>query len=99
MTARLAVRVHPGARRAGLLGWMADGALKLAVIEAPEGGRANRAVVALLAAVLGVPSGRLKVKGGSAGRSKWIEVEGLERDELLRRIGQALEHRRGRDGG
>lgn len=99
MTARLAVRVHPGARRAGLLGWMADGALKLAVIEPPEGGRANRAVVALLADVLEVPTGQLKVKGGSAGRSKWIEVEGLDGDELHRRIEQALENRRERDAG
>jgi uncharacterized protein YggU (UPF0235/DUF167 family) len=99
VTSRLAVRVHPGARRAGLLGWMGDGALKLAVVEPPEGGRANRAVLALLADALGVPAGRLKVKGGSGGRSKWVEVEGLDRAEMLSRIERTLEQGRERDAG
>lgn len=99
MTARLAVRVHPGARRAGLLGWMADGALKLAVTEPPEGGRANRALIALLAGALGVPAARVTVKAGAGGRSKWIEVEGLDRAELTARIEEALSKRRERDAG
>ena len=38
--ARLAVRVHPGARRARI-GRRADGTLQLEVTEAPEGGRAH----------------------------------------------------------
>ena len=44
MSVRLRVRVHPGARRPGLVGRLADGSVKLAVAEPPEGGRANRAV-------------------------------------------------------
>ncbi len=44
MPVRLQVRVHPGAQRPGLVGRLADGSLKVAVAEAPEGGRANRAV-------------------------------------------------------
>jgi hypothetical protein len=99
VTSRLAVRVHAGARKGGLVGWMADGALKLAVPEPPEGGRANRAVLALLARSLGLEPGRLEIKGGAGSRSKWIEVEGLERAEMLRRLERALAERSVTDAG
>jgi hypothetical protein len=88
--ARLAVRVHPGARRAGLLGRMADGALKVAVTAAPEGGRANEAVVALLADALGVPRRAVAVARGQASRTKTVTVDGLDEAEARRRVDAAL---------
>ena len=104
MTARLRVRVHPGARRPGLAGRLADGSVKVAVAEAPEGGRANRAVEAALAAALGLARSRVRVVGGAAARLKQVEIEGLDGPETERRITAALAgpaggRRRERDDG
>ncbi len=84
------VRVHPGARHQGLLGWRKDGALKVAVSSPPEGGRANRAVAELLAARLGVRARQVRVVRGATSRTKRIEVEGLDEDETRRRLEDAM---------
>lgn len=98
MKARLAVRVQPGAHRAGLVGWMADGSLRLAVSAPPEGGRANAAVEELLGAALGLPRRQVTVVRGHRTRAKLIEVQGLDEAEARRRLERALEERRKRDG-
>ena len=56
------------------------------VTAAPEDGKANDAVVALLAERLGVPRRAVRVAGGASSRVKWIEVDGLEEAELWRRL-------------
>jgi len=95
---RLRVRVHPGARRPGLVGRLEDGSLKVAVAEAPEGGRANRAVETLVAGALSLGRGQVKVVGGAAARLKQIEIEGLDAAEVERRIVEALSEARGTHG-
>lgn len=97
MSSRLAVHVHPGARRPGIAGWREDGALRLAVTAPPEGGRANEAVVDLLADTLDVPRRCVTVARGAASRAKSIEIEGLDEAEVRRRVDAAL-HAKGRDG-
>lgn len=90
MTVRLAVRVQPGARREALVGWLEDGTLKLAVAAPPEGGRANRAVEALLAGALGLKGRQVRVTRGLSARAKTVEIEGLEPDEVQRRLAARL---------
>lgn len=73
------VKAQPRARRPGLQGVVAtaDGPrIKVAVNEAPEDGRANRALCALLAGVLGVPPSRLSVIAGATAREKTMLAEG-----------------------
>lgn len=94
----LTVHVHPGARREALRGWRADGALRLDVGAPPERGRANDAVTALLAGVLGVPRGRVAVVRGHGSRTKVVEVTGLDADDLKRRIETALAAREADNG-
>jgi uncharacterized protein YggU (UPF0235/DUF167 family) len=53
----------------------------------PERGRANEALVELLARALGVPRSRVSVVGGQTGRRKIVDVEGLDRDEIERLLG------------
>jgi len=60
--------------------------IRVRVTAAPEDGKANDAVVELLAARLGVPRRSVRVAGGASSRVKWIEVEGLEEAELWRRL-------------
>ena len=76
------------------MGRLADGTLKLRVTAAAEEGRANRAVEALLAAMLGVRGARVRVIRGAASRVKTIEIEGLDEAAVAARIEQAL----GKDG-
>lgn len=97
-TARIAVRVHPGARRHGLLGRLASGEWKVAVSAPPEGGRANEAVVELLAGLLGVKRGQMKVTRGLSSRAKTVEVTGLETGEAGQRLAAALPGARGEIG-
>lgn len=73
------VKVQPRARRAGLLGLVPgiDGSrLKLAVAEAPEDGRANRAVCAALARALGLPPSAAELVQGGTSRDKLIFLAG-----------------------
>ena len=52
----------------------------------PERGRANEALVALLASVLVVPAGSIRVVGGQSGRAKVVEVNSLELGEVEHRL-------------
>ena len=75
------------------MGWMADWTLKLSVSEPPEDGRANRAVVELLAATLGVRETVVRVVRGHGARTKRVEVDGVDEQTLRRRITGAMEPR------
>ena len=90
MSARLAVRVRPGARRSEIKGWLADGTLQLSVVAPPAGGRANEAVAELLGSVLGLKAKDIEVVRGRRSRAKLVEVRGLEESEIRRRIERAL---------
>lgn len=83
----LRVHVQPRAARAGIAGWRPDGALGVRVTAAPVDGRANAAVETLLAAALGVRSAAVQIVRGVTGRDKYIRVEGLAIDDVIRRLG------------
>jgi uncharacterized protein len=69
----LGVRVRPGARREGVVGVHGD-ALKIAVTAPAEGGRANEALLALLARLFGVPRRDLRLLSGETSREKRVLV-------------------------
>jgi uncharacterized protein (TIGR00251 family) len=85
MTARLSVKVRPGAREGAIVGWQ-QGVLRLSVQSPPERGKANAAVVALLAKRLGVPRSSVSIEQGAASRDKIIRVDGLDEAEARRRL-------------
>jgi uncharacterized protein YggU (UPF0235/DUF167 family) len=87
--AYLNVRVTPGARQDELAGWQGT-ALKVRVRAAPEKGKANDAVRALIAKALGLPAHRVLVERGHTSRGKLLLVDGLEEDEMLRRLGAPM---------
>jgi uncharacterized protein (TIGR00251 family) len=82
---RLRLRVSPGAARTELAGRHGDG-WKVRVAAAPERGRANDAVVKLLAERLRVPQRSVSVVSGTASRDKVIELQGLDAAEAERRL-------------
>ena len=81
----LAVRAQPGAKRAGVVGTHA-GALRVAVTAAPERGKANAAVVAVLADVLGCRATQLVLLTGPTSREKRFLVTGIDPDALRARL-------------
>lgn len=87
---RLRVRVAPGARRSEVVGRLGD-AWKLRVRSAPERGRANDEVAALLAHTLRLPARDVRIVSGHASRDKLVELDGLTVEEAERRLssGQA----------
>jgi uncharacterized protein YggU (UPF0235/DUF167 family) len=52
----------------------------------PEDGRANAAVVQLLADTLGVPARTISVVSGHGARDKLIELSGIAPEEIERRL-------------
>jgi uncharacterized protein YggU (UPF0235/DUF167 family) len=54
-TAIVRVRVSPKSRKGLVVGWMDDGTLKVKVLAAPEGGRANIELLRVLAEELRIP--------------------------------------------
>jgi len=81
----LPLLVTPGASRARILGEH-DGRLKVAVTAAPERGKANQAVVRLLAKELGVKRSQVAIVSGETSRLKTVAVEGLSEAELAERL-------------
>jgi uncharacterized protein (TIGR00251 family) len=82
----IAVKVVPRAARDEIVGWL-EGALKVRVQAPPEDGRANRAVEELLAGALRLKKNAVTVAGGRASARKRVAVEGLTREEIVRRLG------------
>jgi hypothetical protein len=75
----VAIKVTPRARRPGLGGVVADAdgpRLRIAVTEAAEDGRANRAACASLATALDVPPSAVSVATGATNRRKLLIVAG-----------------------
>jgi uncharacterized protein (TIGR00251 family) len=86
---RLSVRVSPGAKRDEITGWRGD-VLRVRVRAAPEKGKANEAVCALLAQALGVPSHAVRVELGHTVRDKVLSVDGMTADDLASRLGRPM---------
>jgi len=66
-------------------------ALKVRVAAPPEDGRANAAVLAALAAALGVPAASVRLVAGAAAAHKVVAVDALPPDELHARLRKAME--------
>lgn len=69
---RLALRVTPGASAEAIA--LGDAGLAVRVTAAPEAGKANAAVLALLARALGVPKTSLEIVRGDTGRDKLVQL-------------------------
>jgi hypothetical protein len=82
---RVRLRVSPGARRNELVGRHGEG-WKVRVAAPPEGGRANDAVLDLLARELSLPRRALSIVSGQSGREKVVAMEGIDRAETERRL-------------
>jgi uncharacterized protein (TIGR00251 family) len=85
VTARIDVKVTPRASRDEIIEWSEQG-LRVRVRAAPERGRANEAVEALLAETLGISVKAVTVVVGHTSSRKIVEIKGLDAGEVGRRL-------------
>jgi uncharacterized protein len=81
--------MRPGASRAGVAG-VHGGALRVRVRARPVEGAANRELLRVLAAVLGVRPGALELEAGARGRDKHVRVRGLPVEVVRARLEAVL---------
>ncbi len=77
----LPVQAHAGARRNGILGER-NGMLRVAVTAAPEKGKANQAIVAVLSEALGVAKSSIELASGATSAKKQFLVAGRTIEEV-----------------
>jgi len=95
---RLRVHVQPGAGRTTIVGRHGD-ALKVKVGAPPEGGRANDALVALLATALGVAASTISVESGASSRAKRVRIKDASTADVGKLLELAVERDAGNSGG
>lgn len=85
MPVTLKIKVVPGSSRDRVVGRLGD-AIKLQVSSPPEGGKANAAVIAVLAEYLDLPARQISIASGHSRPRKTIVIDGLEQSELDKRF-------------
>ena len=80
-SAALIVWVQPGASRERVVGLRGD-AVKVAVTAPPEKGKANRAVVRLIAGEFGIAARAVTVASGAGSRRKLLHLEGVSEETV-----------------
>jgi uncharacterized protein (TIGR00251 family) len=76
----LSVKAHPGARRNGIEGEV-GGCLKVAVTAPADRGKANQALIDVLAKALEIRRSQIHVIGGLTQRQKTILLQGCYKSE------------------
>ena len=89
----LRLRVTPRAARDEVVGWREPGVLAIRVSAPPVEGEANRAVTAVVARALRVPTSSITVVRGVRGRDKVVRVQGLAFAEIETRLARLLEEK------
>ena len=80
-----AVKVVPRAARSQIEGWLGD-ALKVRLQAPPVEGKANAALIALLAEALAIGKGNVDIIRGETSRHKQVRVRGLSADQIQMRL-------------
>jgi uncharacterized protein len=89
----LPVQAQPRARKSAIIGIHA-GRLKVAVTQAPEKGKANTAIIKVLAAELSLKRSQLSLLSGPTSAQKKFLVSGVTADDLEARINSVLQSER-----
>jgi uncharacterized protein (TIGR00251 family) len=85
----LSVKAQPGARRNEIRG-VQDGAIKVCVTQAPEKGKANKAIIEVLAKWLGVKKSQVELISGETASQKKFLIRDIQQQDLADRIESAI---------
>jgi uncharacterized protein len=86
----LPVRAQPGAKRNELRGEK-DGMLKVCVTQSPEKGKANKAVVELMAKSLGLRKSQIELLSGETSHQKRFLIRGITPEELAQKLVEKMD--------
>lgn len=87
IVARLPVKVIAGASRSAIVGWSGD-RLRIRIAAVAERGKANAALIALVAKSLGLPRSAVRVAAGATSARKTLEISGLTEALVIARLGE-----------
>lgn len=85
----LAVRASPGSRKQGIIGTHGD-RLKVAVHAAPEKGKANQAVLDVLAEAFDLRRSQVALVSGETSQTKTVLLNGITPEEVLAKLKKLL---------
>ncbi|TVL99833.1 MAG: YggU family protein [Candidatus Brocadia sp. WS118] len=85
----LSIRTQPGSSKNRIIGEY-GGRLKLAVTAAPEKGKANKAVIELLADTFRIHESSIHIISGESSRDKRVLIEGLILKDLKSLLSQQV---------
>jgi uncharacterized protein (TIGR00251 family) len=85
----LRVHVQPGSGRSAMVGKHGN-ALKVRVAAPPVGGRANEALLALVAQTLGLKGEQVTLLSGESSRTKRVKITGLDTDGVRQLLDDAV---------
>lgn len=88
----LPIRALPGSKKNEIRG-VQQGALKVSVTAAPEDGKANKAIIELLAKKLTLRKSQLEIISGHTHRQKRMLVGEIEQDQLQAKLEAVLANR------
>ena len=92
--AAMAVHVTPRARKNELTGISSDGTLRVRISAPPVEGNANKALLELLARILGVRTNALEIIAGDKGKDKIVSVVDLDAPTVEERVKKHLKERK-----
>lgn len=84
---RLEIKVQPRSSRNQIAGEQ-DGVLKIKLTAPPVDGEANQALIDYLSGLLGVPKRNINLVKGETSRNKLVEISGIDRELLLKKVGK-----------
>jgi uncharacterized protein (TIGR00251 family) len=93
----MAVHVTPRGRKNELVAILPDGTLKVRLTAPPVEGAANKALLELLAKVLGVRVSALEIIGGEKGRDKIVSVVDMDAPVVEEKVKKFLEAQKASD--
>lgn len=85
----LPVRAHAGSRKNGILGEH-NGMLRVAVAASPEKGKANKAIIGVLADELQMAKASIELIAGETSQQKRFLIVGVDRDKLENQLERLL---------
>jgi len=85
ITTRLSVRVTPNASHNEVTSFT-DEVLHVKIAAVPEKGKANKELIDYLSRTLDVSKSSVRLIKGQTSRNKVITVDGLSREDIIRRI-------------
>ena len=79
---RIKLHVHPGAKRNGISGFFGD-SIKFDLQTPPVDGKANAALLKILAKMLKCSKSSIDIVSGESSRDKILEIRGFNKDSLI----------------